>query len=303
MRDRTEAVRAFNRFYTRRIGLLQRGLLDSEYSLPEVRVLYEIANDKDVSATDLVALLGIDAGYLSRMLRGFERDGLIVRSRAAHDSRRSHIALTGRGRRVFGRLNERQSGEVAQMLAAIPLHDQARLVASMKSIEQVLEGEQVRGELQLRRHRPGDMGWVMFMHGAIYHREYGWDERFEALVGEIVVNFIRSFDPKRERCWIAEIDGERVGSVFLVKDTSEVAKLRLLLVTPAARGKGVGRRLVDECIGFARKAGYRKLTLWTNSVLDAARHIYQTAGFELVKEEKHTSFGKGLIGQYWALKL
>jgi DNA-binding MarR family transcriptional regulator/N-acetylglutamate synthase-like GNAT family acetyltransferase len=299
-----DAVRAFNRFYTREIGLLQRGLLGSPHSLTEVRVLYELAHQKKLTATDLIDSLGIDPGYLSRMLRAFEKDRMVKRKRSKGDARRSLVRLTERGRAVFSTLDRRQSDQVAQMLERIPIDSQNDLVGSMSRIAELLaSGESAAGELRLRSHRPGDMGWVMFMHGVLYKREYGWDERFEALVGEIVVNFIRSFDEKCERCWIAEIEGERVGSIFLVKDTATVAKLRLLLVTPAARGRGVGKRLVDECIACARQMGYIKLTLWTNSVLDAARHIYETVGFRLVKEEEHTSFGQRLTGQYWELSL
>ena len=299
-----EAVRAFNRFYTRRIGLLQKGLLESPYSLTEVRVLYELAHLKDLTATDLTSSLGIDRGYLSRMLRSFEKDRLVTRKRSTGDGRRNLVRLTARGRSVFSALNDRQSEEISRMLDGISGPAQESLVASMRTIQRVLDGGAgTGGDVQLRAHRPGDMGWVMSTHGSLYHREYDWDERFEALVGEIVVNFVRSFDPARERCWIAELNGERVGSIFLVKDTESVAKLRLLLVTPAARGKGVGRRLVDECIACARDMGYARLTLWTNSALDAARHIYEATGFRLVKEEAHESFGHGLTGQYWELAL
>ena len=298
------AVRAFNRFYTQRIGVLQRGLLNSPYSLTEVRVLYELANAKDPTATELQKLLDLDPGYLSRMLRAFERGGLLSRARSQKDGRQSHLRLTAQGRKIFSGLNARQSSEVAKMLESVSRNAQESLIASMQTIQSVLKGNRTGGgEVMLRTHRPGDMGWVMFRHGEVYQREYGWDARFEALVGEIVVNFIRNFDAKRERCWIAEINGERVGSIFLVKDTTTVAKLRLLLVEPSARGHGVGRLLVEECIGFARKSGYRKLTLWTNNVLDAARHIYEAAGFQLVKEEAHTSFGNGLVGQYWSLDI
>jgi len=303
--SRIDAIREFNRFYTREMGLLARGLLDSPYSLTEVRVLYELAHQKDLTATELTDSLAIDAGYLSRMLRQFEKNRLITRERVKADARRSMLRLTARGRTVFAGLNARQSGEIGRMLETVPADAQGSLIASMRSIMRVLgSGESAAaGELRLRAHRPGDMGWVMFTHGVIYAREYDWDERFEALVGEIVVNFIRSFDPDRERCWIAELDGERVGSVFLVKDTDTAAKLRLLLVTPVARGKGVGKRLVEECIAFARGANYHKLTLWTNSVLDAARHIYEANGFRLVREEEHSSFGRDLVGQYWELAL
>jgi len=298
------AVRAFNRFYTQRIGVLQRGVLQSPYSLTEVRVLYELANGADLTATDVQRILGLDPGYLSRILRSFERSGMLLRERSKKDGRRSLIRLTGHGRKVFSALNARQSSDVEKMLQSVPDSVREKLIGSMQTIQKVLNSERAGGgRVSLRAHKPGDMGWVMFRHGILYQSEYGWDERFEALVGEIVVNFIRDFDAKRERCWIAEMDGERVGSVFLVKDTATVAKLRLLLVEPAARGHGVGGLLVRECIDFARKAGYRKLTLWTNSVLDAARHIYESAGFELVKEEKHSRFGHNLTGQYWSLDL
>lgn len=299
-----QAVRAFNRFYTQRIGVLQHGLLHSPYSLTEVRVLYELANGRNLTATELQSRLRLDPGYLSRIVRSFERGGLLLRERSQKDRRQSLLRLTAQGRKVFSALNARQSNEVGNMLRPVPESARERLIASMRTIQKVLDGEAPEsGKVSLRTHGAGDMGWVMSRHGALYDAEYGWDQRFEALVGEIVVNFIRNFDAERECCWIAEIDGERVGSIFLVKDTTAVAKLRLLLVEPSARGQGIGRLLVKECIEFARTAGYRKLTLWTNSVLDAARHIYEAVGFELVKEEKHTSFGHKLTGQYWELAL
>jgi len=298
------AVRAFNRFYTQRIGVLQRGMLRSPYSLAEVRVLYELAHGTDLTATDLQRLLGLDPGYLSRMLRSFDRGGMVSRDRSKKDGRQSFIRLTAKGRRVFSGLDARQSGEVGKMLQVLSQGGRQNLIASMRAIQSVLAGKDAgKASISVRTHQPGDMGWVMFRHGVLYAREYGWDDRFEALVGEIVVNFLGNFDAKRERCWIAEIDGERAGSVFLVKDTATTAKLRLLLVEPDARGHGIGKLLVNECIDFARKAGYRKLTLWTNNGLDAARHIYQAAGFALVSEEKHDKFGEGLTGQYWELAL
>ncbi len=302
--SKVRAVRAFNRFYTQRIGVLRRGLLHSPYSLTEMRVLYELANGSDLTATDLQRLLDLDPGYLSRILRSFERSGMLVRERSEKDGRQSLVRLTARGRKVFSGLDARQSGEVGKMLEPISEGGRETLIASMQAIQTVLIGKDAdESKVSIRTHNPGDMGWVMFRHGVLYDREYGWDERFEALVGEIVVSFMKNFDPERERCWIAEIDGERVGSILLVKDTNTIARLRLLLVEPSARGHGVGKLLVSECIDFARKAGYRKLTLWTNSVLEAARHIYEVAGFELVKEEKHTSFGHKLTGQYWELGL
>ena len=298
------AVRAFNRFYTQRIGVLQRGVLQSPYSLTEVRVLYELANGPDLTATEIQRLLGVDPGYLSRILRNFERSGMLLRQRSQKDGRQSLIRLTAQGRKVFAALNARQSRDVQRMLQSVAAPARKKLIGSMQAIQKVLNGKPAEsGKVSLRTHRPGDMGWVMFRHSILYNSEYGWDERFEALVGEIVVNFIKDFDAGRERCWIAELDGERVGSVFLVKDTANVAKLRLLLVEPVARGHGVGKLLVSECIDFARKAGYAKITLWTNSVLDAARHIYEATGFKLVKEEKHSRFGDKLTGQYWELAL
>jgi DNA-binding MarR family transcriptional regulator/GNAT superfamily N-acetyltransferase len=266
-------------------------------------VLYELAHTPNLTATDLRDLLGMDPGYLSRILRSFEHDGLITRALASGDRRRSVLGLTAKGRRVFSGLEARQSAEVERMLASIADRGQDDLVSSMRTIAEVLGGVIPSKKVSLRTHRPGDMGWVMFRHGVLYHQEYGWDERFEALVGEIVVNFIRHFDPAREQCWIAEIDGARVGSVFLVKHTPKIAKLRLLLVEPSARGHGVGKLLVKECIAFASNAGYQKITLWTNSVLDAARHIYIAEGFQLVKEAAHSEFGEGLIGQSWELSL
>ncbi len=301
---RIRAVRAFNRFYTRQIGVLQRGVLQSPYSLTEVRVLYELANSTDLTATELERLLDLDPGYLSRILRVFERRGMLLRERSRKDGRQRLLRLTARGRKVFSELDVRQSREVGKMLEPISEDGHETLIASMQAIQGVLIGKSDgKGKVSVRTHSPGDMGWVMFRHGVLYDREYGWDERFEALVGEIVVNFLKNFDEERERCWIAEIDGKRVGSIFLVKESTTVAKLRLLLVEPSARGHGVGKLLVRECIDFAQKAGYRKLTLWTNSVLDAARHLYEVAGFRLVKEEKHISFGHELAGQYWELEL
>jgi DNA-binding MarR family transcriptional regulator/GNAT superfamily N-acetyltransferase len=298
------AVRAFNRFYTQRIGVLQRGVLRSPYSLTEVRVLYELANGTDLTATDLQRPLGLDPGYLSRMLRNFERGGMVSRDRSKKDGRQSFVRLTAKGRKVFSGLDARQSGEVGKMLQTLSQSGRQNLITSMRAIQSALAGKDAgKANVSVRTHKPGDMGWVMFRHGVLYSQEYGWDERFEALVGEIVVNFVRNFDAKRERCWIAELDGQQVGSVFLVKDTATTAKLRLLLVEPDARGHGIGKLLVNECIHFARKAGYCKLTLWTNSGLDAARHIYEAAGFELVSEEKHDKFGDGLTGQFWELAL
>jgi DNA-binding MarR family transcriptional regulator/GNAT superfamily N-acetyltransferase len=301
---RVRAVRRFNRFWTRRIGVLRAGYLESSFSLTEVRVLYELAHREESTARELCGELGLDAGYLSRVLRGFEKRGLIDRRPSEVDRRRILLSLTGQGREVFAPLDARSHHEVGAMLGELSAVEQNRLVEAMGTIETLLGARSgQRDPYMLRPHRPGDMGWVVSRHGVLYAREYGWDERFEALVARIVADFIDSYDSRRERCWIAERDGENVGSVFLVKQSEEVAKLRLLLVEPEARGSGIGTRLVDECVRFARSAGYRRITLWTNDVLHAARRIYEQAGFRLVHEEPHHSFGHDLVGETWELKL
>jgi len=295
---RVAAVRRFNRFYTSKIGVLH--YLGSDFSLAEVRVLYELAHRADPpAATELCRELGVDAGYLSRLLRGFERRGLISRTRSQADGRRSHLALTAAGRAAFAPLGARSRDEVTALLAPLADADQRRLVEAMDTIESVLGGADGTPPFTLRPHRPGDMGWVVHRHGALYAEEFGWDERFEALVATIVAKFIERYDPARERCWIAEKDGERIGSVFLVKRSKTAAQLRLLLVEPNARGLGVGARLVAECERFARQAGYRTIVLWTNSVLVAARRIYEAAGYRLTHKERHTSFGHELVGETW----
>ena len=301
---RIAAVRRFTRFYTRRIGVLQEGLHDSQFSLTQSRVLYELANRVAPTAAELAGDLGLDAGYLSRILRGFKQRGLITRTPSAKDGRETHLSLTPAGRQAFAPLDRGSHDQVAAMLARLPEGGQARLIEAMAAVEQSL-GERPADAppYLLRPHQPGDMGWVVSRHGALYAQEYNWDLAFEALVAEIVAAFISNFDPKRERCWIAEIDGAPVGSVFLVKQSDDVGKLRLLLVEPRARGLGIGARLVAECIRCARLSGYRTLTLWTNDVLVAARRIYEKAGFRLVQEEKHHSFGHDLVGQNWELEL
>jgi DNA-binding MarR family transcriptional regulator/GNAT superfamily N-acetyltransferase len=301
---RIAAVRRFTRFYTGRIGVLREGLHDSPFSLTQSRVLYELANRDAPTAAEVARDLGLDAGYLSRILRGFRQRGLVVRAPSDKDGRQTHLALTPAGRHAFAPLDRGSHDEVAAMLDRLADGGQARLVAAMTAIEQLF-GER-QGDAPpylLRPHQPGDMGWVVGRHGALYAQEYNWDLEFEALVAEIVAAFVRNFDARRERCWIAEIDGVPVGSVFLVKHSEDVGKLRLLLVEPMARGLGIGARLVAECVRFARLTGYRTLTLWTNDVLVAARRIYEKAGFRLVEEEKHHSFGHDLVGQNWELGL
>jgi DNA-binding MarR family transcriptional regulator/N-acetylglutamate synthase-like GNAT family acetyltransferase len=307
---RIAAVRAFNRFYTRKIGVLSEHLLGSPFALAGVRVLYELAHwpeGEPATASVLAARLALDEGYLSRILRGFEERGLLRKKALLQDGRRKALALSERGAKLFASLDARSHDEMAAMLAELPEATQIRLVGAMRTIEELLDHslpkERSRSSYVLRPPQPGDIGWVIHRHGVLYAHEYGYDERFEALVADIAARFVQRLDPKRERCWIAERDGEIVGSVFLVKKSAKVAKLRLLLVEPQARGLGIGRRLVDECVRFARAAGYRKLTLWTQNDLDAARHLYALAGFRRVAEEPHESFGKELVAETWELVL
>jgi DNA-binding MarR family transcriptional regulator/GNAT superfamily N-acetyltransferase len=302
--SRAAAVRRFNRFYTRQIGVLGDGWLESPFSLAEARVLYELAHRDGPAAKDLAADLGLDPGYLSRILQRLRGRRLVAQATAAADGRRRLLSLTAAGRRAFGDLDTRANEEARRVLTKLPEATQRRIVDAMGAIESALNpAQEPKVRYILRPHQPGDIGWVIERHGALYAREYEWDARFEALVAGIAARFLEKFDPRRERCWIAEREGERVGSVFLVKRTPTVAQLRMLLVEPAARGLGIGKRLVGECERFARQSGYRKIMLWTNSVLDAARHIYERAGYKLVKEERETSFGKNLVSQFWELKL
>lgn len=301
---RTAAVRRFNRFYTQKIGVLEEGLLKSPFSLAEARVLYELAHRDGMTAAVLARGLGLDQGYLSRILARFERNGLISRSTSGTDGRQSHLSLTASGLAALAPLERATDEAVGTMLCRIGAADQDRLLAAMARIEALLGGPNAsQVPYILRDPRPGDYGWVVHRQGVLYAEEYGWDERFEALVAEIVGDFVKNFDANREGCWLAERGGEIVGSIFLVRDSESIGKLRLLYVEPEARGLGIGRSLVAECIAGARRAGYEKLTLWTNDVLLSARRIYEAAGFRLAKEEKHHSFGKDLVGQFWELRL
>ncbi len=303
-RKRVEAVRRFNRFYTQQIGLLHERLLRSPFSLAEARVIYELAHLENTTATELSNELSLDAGYVSRILRSFNKRGLIDRSPSETDGRKRLLRLSEKGQVAFARLNTRSHREIEATLGRLSSRDQVRLLQAMQTIEELIGAQpEHKAPYILRPHQPGDMGWVVQRHGVLYAEEYGWDEHFEAFVAEIVSAFILNYDPKNERCWIAEKDGENVGSVFLVKKSRSVAKLRLLIVEPRARGLGIGTRLVNECIKFAQQAGYRKITLWTNSILSAARHIYEKAGFRLVMEKPHKSFGHDLIAETWDLKL
>jgi DNA-binding MarR family transcriptional regulator/GNAT superfamily N-acetyltransferase len=311
--DRIAAVRRFNRFYTRQIGVLRKGYLDSPYSLAEARVLYEIVQGDKLgaapTASDIGRVLDLDAGYLSRVLRNFEKRGLISRKTSKADARQSHLALTARGRQAFAPLEQRSQDDVAAMLDTLDGNQQARLTAAMAEIETLLgagapaePGERLPYILREPRH--GDFGWIVTRHAQLYAEEYGWGDPFEGLCAQIVADFVNKYDAARERCWIAELNGENVGCIMLVKDEEPgVARIRLLIVDAKARGLGLGTRLTDECVTFARKAGYRKITLWTHSVLSAARHCYEKAGFTLTSSEPRHTWGKDVVAEFWDLEL
>lgn len=298
--DQIQAVRAFNRFYTRKLGVLDQQLMKSPFALSEARVLYEIAHGGGQSAKEIGLLLGLDPGYLSRIVQSFADGGLILREPLSSDRRQYQLTLTAKGRQAFTRLERMSQDDVGAMLQPLKSEDRRTLTEAMATIERLLS---VTGGpapvATLRAPRPGDMGWIVQSHGALYAREYGFNADFEALVADIVGAFLKSHDPARERCWIADIDGRPVGSVFVVDSGDKVAKLRLLLLDPSARGQGLGQRLVSECITFARACGYRRMTLWTQSILLAARKIYQDAGFHLVSTEPHRGFGEPLVGETW----
>ncbi|WFU39252.1 helix-turn-helix domain-containing GNAT family N-acetyltransferase [Bradyrhizobium sp. CB82] len=298
--DQIQAVRAFNRFYTRKLGVLDQQLLKTPFSLSEARVLYELAHRDALSAKEIGIELGLDPGYLSRIVQNFDDAGLIARKPLATDRRQYQLSLTAKGRQAFARLERSTEEDVAAMLQPLSEIDRRQLRGAMDTVERLLDMPRAEPPpASLRDPRPGDMGWVVQSHGALYASEYGFDAGFEALVAEIVAKFMTSYDASRERCWIADIEGRPVGSVFLVKASDDVAKLRLLLLDPAARGRGLGQRLVAECVSFARACGYRRMTLWTQSILVGARKIYQDAGFKLVASEPHRSFGQNLIGETW----
>ena len=308
--DRIGAVRRFNRFYTRQIGVLRKNFLDSPYSLGEMRVLYELAQGTPLgdgrTASDIARNLDLDAGYLSRVLRDFEKKGLVKRTTSKTDARQSHLSLTAKGRKVYAPAEKRSQNDVAAMLARLDAGQQAQLVTAMRTIETLLEGDAPAAQRNdtLRAPRHGDFGWIVSAHAQTYAREYSWGDPFEGLVAQIVADFVNNNDPARERCWIAELNGENVGSVMLVKDEqADTARIRLLIVDEKARGMGVGARLTDECISFARAAGYKKITLWTHSILVAARHIYKTAGFTLTSSEKRHTWGQDVVAEFWDMEL
>jgi DNA-binding MarR family transcriptional regulator/GNAT superfamily N-acetyltransferase len=302
--ERVDSVRAFNRFYTRKIGVLGNGLLDSRYSLTEVRVLYEIAHRHRVLAADLVRDLGLDAGYLSRILASFDKRGWLKRERCKDDARKTFLSVTPRGRREADEMERRSRTQVSGLLASLDSERQLQLQGHLQRVEALLSNSRPAIQnLTLREHRAGDMGWIIQRHGQIYADEYGWDSRFEALVAQICAEFLRNFDSTGERCWIAERDGLPVGCIMLVRKSRTVAKLRLLLVESSQRGMGVGTALVKECVDFAKRAGYRTITLWTQSALVAARRIYEAEGFTLVDSSSHRDFGVPLVGETWELAL
>jgi DNA-binding MarR family transcriptional regulator/GNAT superfamily N-acetyltransferase len=304
--QRIAAVRGFNRFYTRQIGVLRKTFLDSPYSLGEARVLYEIASGRSSTATEIGRALDLNAGYLSRVLRNFEKCGLIERKASARDARQSHLRLSARGRKAYAPLEQRSQRDTGALLGKLEPGEQARLIAAMTTIETLLRGETQTASQPgyfLRAPRPGDFGWIVKRNAELYAQEYQWREPFEGVCAQIVADFVNQFDPKRERCWIAEMNGENVGCIFLAKDSATVARIRLLLVDPKARGLGLGARLVDECLRFARRAGYNKVTLWTHSVLTAARHIYEKAGFKLMRSERHKDWGPPVVSEHWDLEL
>ena len=303
--DDVAAIRRFNRFYTRQLGLLAESMLASPYSLSEARVLYELANRPDTTASDLIRELGLDAGYLSRMLKKFEDQGLIRRAPAEDDARRAHIALTSKGRSAFAPLDRGSHEAVVAMLGTMAASDRPRFVTATKTIARLLGEPPATAEPYiLRGLETGDAGWITHRQALIYAQEYGWTSpKFEALLAEILSKFITHFDPQHERAWIAERDGEVVGSVFVARASPEVAQLRLLYVDPSARGLGLGRRLVDECIRFSRAKGYKTLMLWTHDILVPAVRIYEAAGFKLIREERHNEFGHDVNGQFWELGL
>jgi DNA-binding MarR family transcriptional regulator/GNAT superfamily N-acetyltransferase len=291
--------------YTRFIGTLNEGLLNSEFSLAEARVLYELATREEPKAGEIAEELGVDAGYLSRLLGKFERDGLLKRKQSGQDGRYADLTLTSRGRSAFKRLNALSEEQAETVLGGLAPSARIQLIECMRTVEGILaKTDRRRVPYILRPHRVGDMGWVVYREGLGYAEQYGWDETFEALVARIVDQFVTNFDPKRERCWIAEIDGQSVGHIFLVKhpDEPDTAKLRLLFVEPSARGMGLGDALVKECVRFARSTGYKRVVLWTQSILVAAHRIYERAGFRLVEEKAHRSFGKDLVGKTWELR-
>lgn len=302
--EAVSAIRAFNRFYTKELGLLERGLLDSDFTLTEARVLFELADHDGMTAKTVAAELGLDAGYLSRILKRFDRLGLLDRKPSPRDGRETLLRLTEAGSAAFTPLQEASKRQVSVMLERLSPGDRRLLVLTLQRARTLLGAAEAKAApIVLRRHRVGDLGWIAHRQGRLYHEEYGWDGTYEAMAAELLIGFVRNHDPRRERAFVAERQGTVVGSAFLMREDDETARLRLLYVEPETRGSGLGARLVTECVGYAREHGYRRLTLWTNDILHAARHIYERQGFRLVAEKPHRSFGKDLVGQDWMLDL
>ena len=304
LENHVAAVRRFNRFYTQHLGVLRSDWLDSPFSLTEARVLYEIRQRDRATATEIGRDLGLDAGYMSRILRRFHKAGLIRKEISPDDGRQSFLTITARGKKAFDPLEQKTERQVGGVLGRLPGPEQDQLVAAMGAIERMIgPAPKQDGEIVLREPKPGDLGWIVQRHAELYLQEYGWAENFEGICAQIVADYVKNFDPACERCWIAEMDGRNVGCVFLVKDSGKVARLRLLLVDPAARGRGLGTRLTGECVRFARECSYQRITLWTHKVLTAARHVYQQAGFRLTSSEAKKSFGKDVVSEYWDMTL
>lgn len=303
MQERVAAVRRFNRFYTQYIGVLHDGWLDSPFSLTEARVLYEIRQRDGATATEIGRDLGLDAGYMSRILRHFHKSGFVRKEKSSEDGRQSFLSLTARGEKAFAPLEARTLSQVGGMLGRLSEPQQDHLVEALRTAEELMSERPKAADVILREPKPGDLGWIVERHAVLYEQEFGWTGNFEGVCAQIVADYQNKYDSARERCWIAEVGGQRVGSVFLVKDSDSVARIRLLLVEPSARGLGIGKRLTDECVRFARECGYRSITLWTHSILTAARHIYAEAGFKLTSSEKKKSFGKDVVSEYWDLAL
>ncbi|NKF49006.1 GNAT family N-acetyltransferase [Shewanella sp. WXL01] len=296
-------VRSFNRFHTKLVGALDEGLLASNFPLVQVRILFELANNENLAAADLIERLSIDRGYLSRMISALSQQGLINKAPDAKNKKRIVLSLSDSGKAIFDQLDSASSREIGELISTLSRQERSELVSALRKVRRMLGEQPSKREYSLREPKPGDMGWITHRQGLLYNNEYQWDWKFEALVSQIVGNFVVNFNPEYERCWIAEMNGEVVGSVFIVRESDTTAKLRLLYVEQAARGLGLGQKLVDECISFSRTKGYQRIELWTNSVLHSARKIYEAAGFKLIKEEPHHSFGQDLIGQVWALDL
>lgn len=303
--EQTEAIRSFNRFYTRQIGVLDEGLLASPYTLTQARVLFELGTRKKATAAEVGEVLGLDAGYLSRIVQNFMTQKLLARELSTQDGRQWVLSLTSEGRKAFRKLDRASHELTAASLSHLSPARRDRLLSSMKDVQRLLTADNDSREVVIRTHRVGDIGWAIERHGQLYADEFGWDESFEALVATLFAQFATQHDPAKERCWIAEVDGERAGCVFMVRNADDpaVAQLRCLLVDPKGRGLGIGKQLVDECMAFAKHAGYAKMMLWTNDVLVSARRIYQAAGFSLVSEQPHRSFGHDLVGQVWMREL